>query len=426
MGADRTRGRLTISILAAALGAASLSIPGLAQAGVSGGSSPLDSTASGGPAAKAPPAAWGWGINGTFSLGNGSTDPNSLTPVKVKLPKGVTVTSMRTGCGFSLALTKTGLLSWGDNTYGQLGDATRKVRSAPVHVKLPKSTIATAVRAGCDHAIALTKTGTVLAWGRNEDHQLGNGGIKNSGRPTPVPFPKRTKIKSISIGCDHSLAVSSTGKVYAWGDNSAGQLGDGTTKPRKRPVAVHLPAGATATGVSAGCSFSFAFTSMGLFGWGNNSAGQLGLDPVSSLPTPTPVVFLFRGAGPGTITRLFAGCAFTVALFSKGGVLAWGDDNFGQLGDGGSGHSSKPVTVMLPPGEKIHSISAGCEDGYAQTTSGNVYAWGAGISGELGNGGNTDSGTPVPVKLPVTLDPIAIGSGPSAFRAFAITIKATS
>lgn len=403
--------RFTKSILAAALAAASLSVPGLALAS---------------PAANPPPTVHGWGANGTFSLGNGSTDPNSPVPVKVKLPKGVTVTSVRTGCDFTVALTKTGLLSWGDNFYGELGDATRKTRSAPVNVKLPKNTTVTAVRAGCDHAIALTKTGTVLAWGGNADHQLGNGGTKNSGQPKPISFGKGTRIKSISTGCNHSLAVSTSGKVYAWGDNSLGQLGDGTTKPRKKPVTVHLPAGTVATGVSAGCSFSFALTDKGMFGWGSNASGQLGLAPATSVTTPTPVVFLFRGAGPGTITQLFAGCEFTVALFSKGAVLAWGDDLDGQLGDGGNMASYKPVTVQIPPGDKVHSISAGCEDGYAQTTAGHVYAWGAGISGELGNGGNANSGTPVQVKLPVTLNPIAIGSGPSAFRAFAITIKATS
>jgi alpha-tubulin suppressor-like RCC1 family protein len=399
--------------MAAVLSAASLSFPGLAAA-------------SGRPAATAPPTVRGWGINGTFSLGNGSTDPNSLTPVKVKLPKGVTVTSVRTGCGFTVALTKTGLLSWGDNAFGQLGDTTRKVRSAPVHVKLPKNTTVTAVRAGCDHAIALTKTGTVLAWGRNSEHQLGNGGTKNSGQPKSVGFPKGTKIKSVSTGCDHSLAVSTGGKVYAWGANTLGQLGDGTIKPRTKPVAVHLPAGTVATGVSAGCFFSFALTNKGLFGWGDDGSGQLGLDPVTSLPTPTLVVFLFRGAGPGTITQLFAGCNSTVALFSKGAVLAWGDDFFGELGDGGNMATSKPVTVQIPPGEKVHSISVGCADGYAQTSTGHVYAWGAGLSGELGTGGNSNSGTPVQVKLPVTLNPIAIGVGPAAFRAFAITIKATS
>ncbi|HEY3907816.1 MAG TPA: hypothetical protein VGM14_28190 [Streptosporangiaceae bacterium] len=408
------RGRVTTGILAAALGVAGLSLPGPAQA-------------SGRPAATTPPTVRGWGINDDFALGNGSLNSDSLTPVKVKLPKGTTVTSVRSGCDDGVALTKAGLLAWGDNTYGQLGDATRKTRKTPVHVKLPKNTTVTAVRAGCDDTIALTKTGTVLAWGRDDHDQLGNDVTKNSGQPVQVKLPKGTSVKSISAGCQHNLAVTSSGKVYAWGENAIGQLGDGTTKPRKNPIVVKLPSGTVATGVSAGCHFSFALTNNGLFGWGDDTLGQLGLAPVPSEPTPQLIPMLFRGTGPGSITQLFAGCGFTVALFSKGAVLAWGDDSAGQLGDGGNTLSYKPVTVMIPPGEKVHSISAGCVDGYAQTSTGHVYAWGVGDSGELGNGGNaTTSSTPVQVKLPVNLNPISIGSGPAAFRAFAITIKATS
>lgn len=414
MSATRRRGRTIIGILAAALGAASLSVPGLAEAG-------------GHPAAGPAPTVRGWGINDDFALGNGSLKSDSLVPVKVKLPAGVTVTSVRTGCDDGLAQTKTGLLAWGDNTYGQLGDATRKVRLTPVHVKLPKNTTVTQARAGCDDTVALTATGTVLAWGRDDHDQLGNGGTKNSGRPVQVKLPKGTKVKAISAGCQHTLAVTSTGKVYAWGENTSGQLGDGTKKPRKNPVVVKLPSGTVATGVSAGCHFSFALTITGLFGWGDDTLGQLGLAPVSSEPTPQLIPMLFRGAGPGTITQLFAGCGFTVALFSKGAVLAWGDDSAGQLGNGGSAPSFRPVTVMIPPGEKVHSISAGCVDGYAQTSTGKVFAWGVGDSGELGDGGSTSStSTPVQVKLPVTLDPISVGSGPAAFRAFAITVLATA
>ena len=224
------RGRVTIGVLATTLGVTSLSIPGLAAA-------------SGRPAATKPPTAWGWGINDDFALGNGSLNSDSLTPVKVKLPKGATVTSVRSGCDDAVALTKTGLLAWGDNTYGQLGDATRKNRKTQVQVKLPKNASVTAVRAGCDDTIALTKTGTVLAWGRDDHDQLGNGGTMNSGQPVSVKLPKGTSVKSISAGCQHNLAVTSAGKVYAWGENAVGQLGDGTKKNRKNPVLVKLPVG---------------------------------------------------------------------------------------------------------------------------------------------------------------------------------------
>ncbi|HET7013459.1 MAG TPA: hypothetical protein VFI65_06095 [Streptosporangiaceae bacterium] len=414
MRTTRAHRRIANGLLAAGLSVASLSIPGLAQAG-------------GRPAAATPPTLRGWGLNKDFGLGTGSTSAHSLVPVKVKLPKGVSVTSVSSGCDFAVALTKTGgVLSWGDNTYGQLGDGTKKTRPVPVPVKLPKGTVVTAVRAGCDHAIALTKAGTVLSWGTGLNDQLGNGGKKNSGVPVPAKLPKGTKVKAISAGCQHSLVVTARGKVYAWGLNSAGQLGDGTMKPRRNPIPVKLPAGTVATAVSTGCSFSFALTNKGLFGWGNNGAGQLGDPGLGTHPRPELITFLFRGSGPGSIVQVFGGCNFTVALFSKGAVLAWGDDSVGELGDGGNMGSALPVSVMLPAGVHVHSVSAGCTNGYAQTRDGSVYAWGAGDSGELGNGGKSESSTPVKVKLAATVNPKAIGSGPASFSAFAITIKATA
>lgn len=414
MSTVRTPGRIAIATLAAALGTASLSVPGLAAA------------ASPRPAAPAPTTLRAWGLNKDFALGAGGNEAHSLVPVKVKLPKGVTVTSVRSGCDFAVALTRTGVLDWGGNSFGQLGDGTRKTRKTPVQVHLPKGVTVTAVQAGCDHVVALTKTGTVLSWGADASDRLGDGGRKNSGVPVAARLAKGTRVTAIAAGCGHSLAVTARGKVYAWGVNTSGQLGDGTMKPRRNPVLVHLPAGTVATSVSAGCSFSFALTSRGLFGWGSNAGGQLGDPDLNPHPTPGLINFLFRGTGPGTIRQLFGGCNFTVALFSKGAVLAWGDDTVGELGDGGTMGSTLPVAVTLPAGLHVHSIGATCVNGYAQTTDGSVYAWGAGDSGELGNGGTSLSSTPVKVKLPVTLNPIGVGSGAGSFSAFAITVKATA
>ena len=182
-----------------------------------------------------------------------------------------------------------------------------------------------------------------------------------------------------------------------------------------------FPTWLTATLASAGCSDSFAITSDGLFAWGGNSEGELGTqDGENHLSTPTLVPLLFRGTGPGSLTSLFAGCDHTIALFSKGGVLAWGDDFYGQLGDGSNTDSPKPVVVQLPSTAKVKAISAGCSDGYALTTTGAVYAWGLDADGELGDGGGGNSSTPVLVHLPGTIDPTGIGSGPGAEHAFVL------
>lgn len=151
---------------------------------------------------------------------------------------------------------------------------------------MPKGTKVAAVRAGSEHSIALTSTGTVLSWGLNVYGQLGDGTTKNRDAPVRVKLPSGTKVKAISVGCDDSFALTTTGKLYAWGRNIEGQLGDGTHKNRKNPVAVKLPAGAKVTTVTAGCSHTFALTSNGLFGWGLNNAGQLGSGDMKSTDVP--------------------------------------------------------------------------------------------------------------------------------------------
>jgi alpha-tubulin suppressor-like RCC1 family protein len=208
--------------------------------------------------------------------------------------------------------------------------------------------------------------------------------------------------------------------VYAWGANGFGQLGDGTHRNRPKPVLVKLPAGVSATSVTAGCDDSFAVTGDGLFAWGVNAHGQLGTGDLKGHDAPFLIVFLFRGAGPGTITSVFAGCDDTYALFSKGGVLAWGSDDHGQLGDGGNSAEAKPVGVMLPATVKVKAISAGCSTGYALSASGQVFAWGLGGQGGLGDAGHNDAAVPVAVHNLSALTVTAIGAGPAANHAFAI------
>ncbi len=402
---------MKVLITAATAAAMALTFPGLAA---SAAVTPH-------PAA-AKSAVLGWGDNEDNAIGGSSMAANVLTPVPVSVPAGVTVASVRAGCAHSVALTSTGkLLAWGANSDGEVGDGTTKTpRKTPVSVKLPANTKITAVRAGCDDSIALTKTGTVLSWGLGLYGELGDGGLKNADAPVQAKLPKGTKIKSVSAGCFHNVALTTSGTLYAWGRNSSGQLGDGTHKNRRNPVAVKLPAGVKATGVSAGCDYTLALTSDGLYAWGNNLDGQLGTGDKTSHDIPQLIPFLFRGTGPGTITSVFAGCNHTIALFSKGAVLAWGSDQFGQLGDDGNATELKPVAVMLPTTITVKSISAGCDDGYALATNGEVFAWGLGTDGELGDASQNSSAVPVTVAKLTTLDPTAIGTGPAAGHAFVI------
>jgi alpha-tubulin suppressor-like RCC1 family protein len=246
-----------------------------------------------------------WGLNDFGQLGNDTTI-SSDTPVKVQLPPGTQVTSMRAGCGHTLALTTTGqVLAWGYNNDGELGDGTTTSTGTPVMVKLPPGTKVKAIRAGCFHSLALTTTGHVLAWGFSGQGELGNGSILSSPEPVMVKLPKGTKVAAISAGAGHSLAVTTTGRLYAWGYNGGGQLGDGTTTNADIPVRVKLPLGAKVTAIAAGCDHNLALTAKGhVLAWGFNHDGELGNGTTinSDLPvrvaTPAGLVAIAVAAGP--------------------------------------------------------------------------------------------------------------------------------
>ncbi len=183
--------------------------------------------------------AWGWNIVG--QLGNGSTNGSDV-PVEVRLPGGTKVTGIAAGFAHSVALTSTGaVLAWGKNYNGNLGNGSTTDSDVPVKVNLPVGTKVTAVAAGAEYNLALTSTGAVLAWGYNADGQLGDGSTGTSDVPVNVSLPTGTKVTAVAAGALHSLALTSTGAVLAWGYNADGELGDGNTTNCDVPVKVNLP-----------------------------------------------------------------------------------------------------------------------------------------------------------------------------------------
>jgi hypothetical protein len=144
------------------------------------------------------------------------------------------------------------LRAWGLNTFGQLGDGTTTSSDTPVKVQLPPGTRVTSMRAGCGHTLALTTTGHVLAWGYNNDGELGDGTTTSSLTPVKVKLPPGTEVKAIRAGCFHSLALTTAGHVLAWGFGLLGQLGNGGTTSSDLPVRVEIPAGLVAIAVAAG------------------------------------------------------------------------------------------------------------------------------------------------------------------------------
>jgi alpha-tubulin suppressor-like RCC1 family protein len=361
-------------------------------------------------AGSAAPAGWAfaWGYNNVGQLGDGTTT-TSLTPVGVNLPAGTTVTAVSGGVDHSLALTSTGqVLAWGDNTYGELGNGTNTSSSTPVAVSLPSGTTVTAIAGATIFSLALTSSGQVLAWGFNGQGQLGNGTTTNSSTPVSVSLPSGTTVTAIAGFGHHGMARTSTGQVLAWGFNGDGELGNGTLISSSTPVAVSLPSGTTVTAIGAGSNHSLAVTSTGqVLAWGFNNAGQLGTG--TTLPSTTPVlVSLPNGTSASAVA---GGYSHSLALTSTGQVLAWGYNLDGELGNGTTVRSLIPVAVSLPSGTTVTAIAGGGNHSLALTSTGQVLDWGYNAFGALGDGTTTNSSTPVVVSA--FPDAVAIGGGGS-------------
>ncbi|MBI0086682.1 RCC1 domain-containing protein [Bifidobacterium polysaccharolyticum] len=212
------------------------------------------------------------------------------------------------------------------------------------------------------------------------------------------PKPRGVRFAQVSAGHDHTLAVGSDGHVYAWGDNSKGELGDGTTINKNTPVRItenEAIKGKTFISVSAGTTFSMALASDGtVYTWGDNSRGELGngstTDPDSSVPVKANLNV--------TITAISAGYWHAMALSSDGTIYTWGDNEYGQLGNGHTGVkvNASPAAVSSS-GVTFTTISAGYDFQTALDSQGHAYAWGRNQGGQLSIGtmDGTSSGSNV-------------------------------
>lgn len=364
--------------------------------------------------------AWGDDLNG--QLGNGATGKVDV-PVSVLLPADVTVTAVAAGGKHTLALTSAGqVLAWGDNHDGQLGDGLTGDSHVPVQVKLPEGTVVTAIATGAVDCMAVTSAGQVYAWGNNQYGQLGDGSTVTRRTPVRVLLPRGVKAVAVAASYNYSLALTSTGEVYTWGYNGSGQLGNGFLTSSEVPGRVHLPRGVVIREVTSGGYDGLALSAKGqLYAWGDNRYGQLGDGTRKSRVSPV-LVKLPKGV---KITAIAGGSQHSLALTSAGQVLAWGLGSFGQLGTGSTKNSDVPVAVHLPAKDVISRISAGGGFSLAITSAGQELTWGHNAFGQLGNGTMTSKDVPVLVHLPSGLSVVALAAGPTTRHTLAIVIPST-
>ncbi len=251
-----------------------------------------------------------------------------------------------------------------------------------------------AIDADVGRSYALVSGGKVFAWGQNDKGQLGNGTTTQSARPIQVPG--LTGVKAIATGQYHTLALKKDGTVVAWGDNTYGQVGTGalSSKPQTSPTKVQgLPGKVIAIAAGQNGDYSMALLQdRTVWTWGRNEYGDLGNGTAQASAKPVQV------KGLTTVTKIAAsgGCGFGVT--ADGRVWAWGDNKLGQLGDNAqSDHSLVPVQVKGLRGIKL--ITAGGGFGLVEKTDGTLWTWGSNRVGELGNGQAAGGNSLVPVQV---------------------------
>jgi hypothetical protein len=232
------------------------------------------------------------------------------------------------------------------------------------------------------HSCGRTLTGNKLyCWGDNYYGQLGNGTRNSKKRPTPV---SSTLLFSwVSAGPSHTCAIATNAKAYCWGSNSDGQLGDGTTTDRWSPKLVgggyswkQIEVG----GFSAYSGFTCGLTTGGrIYCWGSNSYGQLGNGGTSYYATPWPSEVTDVGV---TYRQLAAGGGHTCAVSTTNTAYCWGEADNGQTGTGGIYY----VPTAVSGGLAFRQVSAGMNHTCGTTTGSKAYCWGYGSYGALGNG----------------------------------------
>uniref|UniRef100_A0A673N6U2 Probable E3 ubiquitin-protein ligase HERC3 n=1 Tax=Sinocyclocheilus rhinocerous TaxID=307959 RepID=A0A673N6U2_9TELE len=313
------------------------------------------------------------------------------------------------------------MLCWGSSASGQLG-----IGASEAFVFEPRSCCMfdgkglKEVVCGSQHSLFLLHDGSVYACGSNSCGQLGHD--KGGWRPAcDVPTNRlricidffrlikklcEHRISQVMCGNQHCIALSKDGQLFVWGENSSGQLGLGKGEPSTlSPQTLRSLCGIPLTQISAGGDHSFALSLSGaVFGWGKNSAGQLGLNDEQDQAVPCHIKFLRSQK----VVYISCGEEHTAALTKEGGLFTFGNGSRGQLGHDSTRNEPLPRRVMELMGTEVSQIACGRHHTLAFVPStGLVYAFGCNTQGQLGTGLRGNAKSPLPVR---NIQPLCIGN----------------
>jgi alpha-tubulin suppressor-like RCC1 family protein len=293
------------------------------------------------------------------------------------------------GEGHTCALTPAGaVMCWGANGAGQLGDGTTTSRRTPVQV-VGLSSGVVRISAHSGHTCALTNAGAMLCWGDNSRGQLGDGTTTNRSAPTH-PAGLSSGVADISAGFWQTCAVTTGGQGLCWGDGNMAEIPAGATSRRLPYPVVGL--GADVASISAGWYRACAVTVAGrALCWGWNDRGQLGDGTLTARHTATQVFGLSSG-----VASISAGTGPTCAVTTTGRALCWGTNIEGAVGDGTTADRRWPTQVSGLT-EGVVGISAGAHHVCATVSGGQLLCWGRNSFGHLGDG--TLVNRPIPTQV---------------------------
>ncbi|MGD0243211.1 MAG: hypothetical protein ABSB59_23260 [Streptosporangiaceae bacterium] len=337
---------------------------------------------------------------GTFFGGASTFQPEDMTtsPVSVSLPGSIAEVATSNSSEYAL-LTNGSVYAWGLGNVGQLGDGeTGNSFTTPVQVHFPAGVKIASLPIDVmpfDTGLAVDTEGHVWGWGDNQGGELCLGNYNQYLTPVRLPF---SHVTAVAGAFDHAL-YDARGQVWACGLNILGELGDGTTRLSSVPVKVKgLGPRAHVVFLVAAFTNSGALLADGKYlDWGTNGQGQLGTgtlrkrsDVPVTVPLPAKVRLVTQGGSvPGN--------GQTLVLLTNGDLYAWGDDGQGQLGDGMTTAQSSPELITPPTGVTYQALATSGGTSYGLSTTGDVYAWGGGEEGQIGNGTTESSLTPVKV-----------------------------
>ena len=270
-------------------------------------------------------------------------------------------------------------------------------RVTPSTAEVADALEATALAAGDQHACAVTAAGTVC-WGYNHYGQLGDGTTEDHFAPAPIAGG--LELRSLAAGRYFTCGLAAEGRVWCWGDNSRGQLGDGTRDSRPEPVAA-----ATDTrfdSIVAGQLHVCGVTTAGdVWCWGAYASGQLGTAAGADQLVPAP------SAPEPALDRLaLGGHTHSCGLTAEGAAYCWGNNTFGQLGDGQQTNAAQASPRPVAGGHVFTELVLGQQHTCGLASDGAAWCWGSNRDGQLGTGGGGSSG-----QVPESLEPIAVVGG---------------